>query len=141
MDNKTGRHQSVDLLVANRVKRRRKHIGLSQKTLGDGLGISFQQVQKYECGSNRITAGRLYHISKILEVPIDYFFEALYEPTENRGKVAFKPREALVGGDKTPKETDHTQELFVSYNRIKDLDVRNTVFALTEQLGNYFSRK
>ena len=116
-------------------------MGLSQKALGDALDLSFQQVQKYECGSNRITAGRLYHISKVLEVPINYFFEALYEPTENRGKAEIKPREALVGGDKTPKETDHTQELFVSYNRIKDLDVRNTVFALTEQLGNYFSRK
>tara|TARA_Y100000588_G_C14219790_1_gene910500 strand:- start:196 stop:621 length:426 start_codon:yes stop_codon:yes gene_type:complete len=141
MYKKIRRNESVDLYVGNQVKRRRKLMGLSQKALGDALDLSFQQVQKYECGSNRITAGRLYHISKILEVPIDYFFEALYEPTENRGKVAFKPREALVGGDKTPKETDHTQELFVSYNRIKDLDVRNTVFALTEQLGNYFSRK
>ena len=141
MDNKTGRHQSVDLLVANRVKRRRKHLGLSQKTLGDGIGISFQQIQKYECGANRITAGKLYLIAEILKVPISYFFEEAYNPIETDGKAGVKFREVLAQIDENPTGINRTQELFDSYHCISDFDVRHTIFALTKQLGNYFSGK
>ncbi|MEE2661540.1 MAG: helix-turn-helix transcriptional regulator [Pseudomonadota bacterium] len=139
MDNKTGRHQSIDLLVAHRVKSRRKVIGLSQKGLGDELGISFQQIQKYECGANRITAGRLYQISEVLKVPINYFFEEAYKRIETGGKAGAELREALAQIDETPTEINPMQELFDSYYSISDLDARNAIFALTKQLGNYFS--
>jgi transcriptional regulator with XRE-family HTH domain len=65
----------VDKHVGSRVRMRRKMLGMTQGTLGDGLGITFQQVQKYENGANRIGAGRLQHISHILEVPVPFFFE------------------------------------------------------------------
>ena len=65
----------VDKHVGSRVRMRRKMLGMSQGTLGDGLGITFQQVQKYENGANRIGAGRLQHISHILQVPVPFFFE------------------------------------------------------------------
>ena len=65
----------VDKHVGSRVRMRRKMLGMSQGTLGDGLGITFQQVQKYENGANRIGAGRLQHISPILQVPVPFFFE------------------------------------------------------------------
>ena len=65
----------VDASVGVRVRLRRKELGLSQSALGAKLGITFQQVQKYENGTNRISAGCLYDISKVLSVPIEYFFQ------------------------------------------------------------------
>tara|TARA_B100001123_G_scaffold129116_1_gene149987 strand:+ start:427 stop:885 length:459 start_codon:yes stop_codon:yes gene_type:complete len=139
MENRTPRPQSVDLHVASQVKRRRMLMGLSQKDLGASLGLSFQQVQKYESGANRITAGRLYNISEILEVQIDYFFEALYEPLEESEKAVPRHRKTISDSEKDRKVTDHTIDFFDSYYSISDPDVRKTVLALTKQLGNYFS--
>jgi transcriptional regulator with XRE-family HTH domain len=65
----------TDRHVGKRVRMRRMMLGMSQLTLGDALGLTFQQVQKYEKGKNRIGAGRLQHISQILQVPIAFFFE------------------------------------------------------------------
>jgi len=65
----------VDKHVGSRVRMRRMMLGMSQEELGDGLGLTFQQVQKYEKGTNRIGAGRLQHISHILQIPVPFFFE------------------------------------------------------------------
>lgn len=67
----------VDVHVGARVRMRRMLIGMSQEKLGESLGLTFQQVQKYEKGSNRIGASRLYQIGTVLGVPIDFFFEGL----------------------------------------------------------------
>ena len=67
----------IDAQVGNRVRIRRMLIGMSQEKLGDLLGLTFQQVQKYEKGVNRIGAGRLFEISRILGVPIDFFYEGV----------------------------------------------------------------
>lgn len=66
---------AIDVQVGNRVRVRRMLIGMSQERLGDLLGLTFQQVQKYERGVNRISAGRLYEIARILNVPIGFFYE------------------------------------------------------------------
>jgi len=65
----------VDQHVGSRVRLRRMLLGMSQERLGDSMGLTFQQVQKYEKGVNRIGASRLFQISKILDVPIQFFFE------------------------------------------------------------------
>ncbi|MEM7399223.1 MAG: helix-turn-helix domain-containing protein [Pseudomonadota bacterium] len=65
----------IDAHVGSRVRLRRMLLGMSQERLGDSMGLTFQQVQKYEKGANRIGASRLYHISKILDVPVGFFFE------------------------------------------------------------------
>ena len=65
----------IDAHVGNRVRLRRMLMGMSQEKLGDALGLTFQQVQKYEKGVNRIGASRLYMMSRILEVPIQFFYE------------------------------------------------------------------
>jgi transcriptional regulator with XRE-family HTH domain len=65
----------TDTHVGNRVRMRRLMLDMSQTKLGDALGLTFQQVQKYEKGTNRIGAGRLHEISRILQVPISFFFE------------------------------------------------------------------
>ena len=65
----------IDIHVGSRVRLRRMMLGMSQEKLGEGLGITFQQIQKYEKGTNRIGASRLQHISHILQVPVAFFFE------------------------------------------------------------------
>src|SRR5258708_20094760 len=67
----------IDIQVGNRVRIRRMLIGMSQERLGDLLGLTFQQVQKYEKGVNRIGAGRLFEVSRILNVPVDFFYEGV----------------------------------------------------------------
>lgn len=67
--------RKIDTLVGARVRLRRKDVGFSQTALGEKLGVSFQQIQKYETGKNRISAGSLYELSKALSVPVGYFFE------------------------------------------------------------------
>jgi transcriptional regulator with XRE-family HTH domain len=65
----------IDKHVGSRVRMRRMMLGMSQSTLADGLDLTFQQVQKYEKGTNRISASRLQHISQILQLPVTFFFE------------------------------------------------------------------
>ncbi len=65
----------IDKHVGSRVRQRRQELGLSQEKLGDALGLTFQQVQKYEKGTNRVSASRLQHLSRILKAPIASFFE------------------------------------------------------------------
>lgn len=69
----------IDYHVGKRLRRRRRLLGLTQQTLGELVGIRFQQIQKYECGANRISAARLFELSEALSVPIQYFYEGLSE--------------------------------------------------------------
>ncbi len=71
----TRKPSPVDVHVSARVRMRRALLGMTQTTLGDALGLTFQQVQKYENGTNRISASRLYDLSRVLDVPIEHFFE------------------------------------------------------------------
>src|SRR5436305_11846343 len=75
----------IDVQVGNRVRIRRMLIGMSQERLGDLLGLTFQQVQKYEKGVNRIGAGRLFEVSRILNVPVDFFYEGLSGAADQSG--------------------------------------------------------
>jgi len=68
---------SVDAFVGGRIKQRRKALALSQDALGQALGVTFQQIQKYERGANRVGAGALYKMADVLQVPISYFFDGL----------------------------------------------------------------
>src|SRR6195256_2483620 len=67
----------IDKHVGSRVRMRRMMLGMSQTTLANGLGLTFQQVQKYEKGTNRMGASRLQHIANILQVPVSFFFEGM----------------------------------------------------------------
>jgi transcriptional regulator with XRE-family HTH domain len=75
---------AVDMHVGARVRMRRRFLGVSQQALAGRLGITFQQVQKYERGANRVSASKLYEIARALEAPVSYFFEGLAEPTPDR---------------------------------------------------------
>jgi transcriptional regulator with XRE-family HTH domain len=67
----------IDLHVGKRLRRRRRLLGLTQQSLAEQVGIRFQQIQKYECGANRVSAARLFELAEALSVPIQYFYEGL----------------------------------------------------------------
>src|SRR5215212_8586427 len=73
----------VDLHVGARIRMRRKILGVSQEKLADDLGLTFQQVQKYERGANRVSASKLYEIARSLQTPVAFFFEGLNDPTQS----------------------------------------------------------
>lgn len=70
----------IDLHIGKRLRRRRILMGLTQQQLGEAIGVRFQQIQKYECAANRITAARLYKLCIAMGVPTNYFFEGLGNP-------------------------------------------------------------
>lgn len=72
----------IDVHIGKRVRRRRRLLGLTQLQLAGSCGVRFQQIQKYECGANRISAGRLWRLAQALEVPVSYFFDGLDEAGE-----------------------------------------------------------
>ena len=72
----------IDLYVGKRLRRRRRLLGLTQQSLAEQVGIRFQQIQKYECGANRVSAARLFELSEALSVPIQYFYEGLSEAND-----------------------------------------------------------
>ncbi|MEY4256350.1 MAG: hypothetical protein RLZZ141_1577 [Pseudomonadota bacterium] len=95
----------IDHHLGNRVRRRRRLLGLTQLQLAEKVGVRFQQVQKYECGANRISAARMWHLAKALEVPVAYFYDGLSdgaEPSssanhasESEGRDMFAQKETL----------------------------------------------
>jgi transcriptional regulator with XRE-family HTH domain len=102
----------IDLHVGRRLRRRRRLLGLTQEQVAAAVGIRFQQVQKYECGANRLTAGRLYQIATALHVPATYFFEGL--PDASIGvQSATTTSEALIPSDVLGQE--ETLELVRAY--------------------------
>ncbi|EJJ26175.1 helix-turn-helix domain-containing protein [Rhizobium sp. CF142] len=74
------RHHLVDMAVGKRIKKRRQQLRMSQTALGAAVGVSFQQIQKYERGSNRVSCSALYEMAQMLDVPMAFFFEGLQEP-------------------------------------------------------------
>jgi transcriptional regulator with XRE-family HTH domain len=75
----------IDLHLGKRLRRRRRLLGLTQQQLAIAVGVRFQQIQKYECGANRISAARLWLLSEALEVPVSYFFDGLAEASDRAG--------------------------------------------------------
>jgi transcriptional regulator with XRE-family HTH domain len=96
MVKKRGAPNPVDKYVGRRVRMRRMMLGMSQEKLGDELGVTFQQVQKYERGANRIGAGRLQHISHILQIPVPFFFEGAPHLPEQPQGLGAPPMPAYV---------------------------------------------
>tara|TARA_R110000868_G_scaffold262401_2_gene521094 strand:- start:73094 stop:73549 length:456 start_codon:yes stop_codon:yes gene_type:complete len=118
----------VDVYVGSRVRMRRTVLGLSQEKLADQLGITFQQVQKYENGSNRVGSSRLYAISRILSVPVSYMFEG-YD--ENSGRMAVS--EDVSKFDKQMRSRE-TIELMKAYYSITDDVLRRKVLDMVKAM-------
>ena len=92
----------IDLHLGKRLRRRRRLLGLTQQQVASAVGIRFQQIQKYECGANRISAARLWQLSEALEVPVAYFYDGL---AEARDRAETQPEQRTGDGMMARKET------------------------------------
>ncbi len=128
----------VDIHVGSRVRMRRTLLGMSQEKLGDALGLTFQQVQKYERGANRVGASRLYQISRILDVPVSFFFDEM--AAESATASAGMAEEAAPSSF-DPMAKRETLELVRAYYRIADPRVRKRIFELTKAVAGTVRRR
>jgi transcriptional regulator with XRE-family HTH domain len=134
------RASPIDAHVGSRVRLRRTLLGMSQEKLGDALGLTFQQVQKYERGVNRIGASRLFDLARVLDVPIGFFFDDL--PPEMGGNAAVRSHPAMFGFAEAPAGFEdesmnkrETLELVRAFSRITEPGVRKRVFELIKSLA------
>ena len=102
----------IDLHVGKRLRRRRRLLGMTQQQLASSVGIRFQQIQKYECGANRISASRLFELSEALQVPVQYFYDGLVDDSFGPG-----PRTDLNPDVLSQKETI---DLIRAYYRLSE---------------------
>jgi len=132
---KSDKPNPTDVHVGSRVRLRRTLLGMSQEKLGEAIGLTFQQVQKYERGANRVGASRLYDLSRVLDVPVAYFFEEMAP-----GGAAGDARQAAAGENGERSENDpmlkrETLELVRAYYKIADPHVRRRLFDLAKALA------
>ena len=121
----------TDKHVGARVRMRRMMLGMSQEKLGDALGLTFQQVQKYEKGANRIGASRLQHLASILQVPVPFFFEGLPAADEPKSHAASLPHSAVFEF----LATNDGVRLARAFTRIPDAKLRRSIVDVTEQIS------
>ena len=124
----------IDRHVGSRVRMRRMMLGMSQEKLGDALGLTFQQVQKYEKGTNRIGESRLQQISQILQVPVAFFFEGAPHVPGASGTVEMEaaPSPAYVADFLA---TSDGLSLTKAFMRIPDAKLRRRIVDLVEQIA------
>jgi transcriptional regulator with XRE-family HTH domain len=118
----------VDRHVGARLRLLRMQAGMSQEALGNRLGLTFQQVQKYEKGQNRIGASRLYQLSRILRVPVGVFFEGLPDETDSAAPVTSPSLSFLSNSEGF--------ELNLAFSRIRDPGARRKIVELVQSLAS-----
>jgi transcriptional regulator with XRE-family HTH domain len=126
----TAAKRAIDKHVGSRVRMRRMMLAMSQQKLADGLGLTFQQVQKYEKGTNRIGAGRLQQISHILQVPVAFFFEGAPNPSAPRG--FHRSALSIVQIDDFVSDSNG---LIGAFMRIGDPDLRLKIVMLVQEIA------
>ncbi len=127
----------IDVHVGFRVRLRRNLLGMSQEKLGRAIGLTFQQIQKYERGVNRVGASRLFNLGRALDVPVSFFFEDLSPAAAGGGKrrargLSEAPAPALEPDALSKRET---VELIRAYYRVTDPKLRKRVLDLLKALG------
>jgi transcriptional regulator with XRE-family HTH domain len=117
-------YHPIDVQVGGRLRQRRTLLGMSQMSLGKAVGLTFQQIQKYERGANRLGASKLYEFAKVLDVPVSYFFETM--PAE---ATRFKGRHGTpqTGRSNDPLVKRESLELVRAYYKIRNTSVRKAI--------------
>lgn len=124
----------VDIHVGSRVRLRRTLLGMSQEKLGKALSLTFQQIQKYERGANRIGSSRLYQLSRILDVPVSFFFDDMTEAVTGKGRGMSEGGSQTFEVDKLSRR--ETLELVRAYYKIAEPTVRKKIFEMVKAVGN-----
>ncbi len=132
----TGKPHPVDVHVGARVRMRRAFLSMSQTTLGEAIGLTFQQVQKYERATNRVSSSRLVDLARVLDVPVEFFFEdmppavAASPPAQGGGRAKKPP-----SYEPDPMAKRETLEFVRAYYKISDPEIRKRLRKLTKALG------
>jgi transcriptional regulator with XRE-family HTH domain len=136
----SGKPNPIDVHVGARVRLRRTLLGMSQEKLGEALGLTFQQVQKYERGANRVGASRLFDLSRVLDVPVSFFFDDMNDQLKTQTPAliagAGELEEPLAHFEHDPMAKRETLELVRAYYRITDPQVRKRVYELAKALAD-----
>lgn len=135
----SGKPNPIDVHVGARVRLRRTLLGMSQEKLGEALGLTFQQVQKYERGANRVGASRLFDLARVLDVPVSFFFDDMGEDVKKQtpallGTLGLEEPVGEYVAD--PMARRETLELVRAYYRITDPGVRKRVYELAKALAD-----
>ena len=131
----------IDVHVGARLRQRRRLLGMTQTNLGNAIGISFQQMQKYERGANRISASRLFDLSRVFDVPVQFFFDdmptavAASSPAQGGGKA-----KKLPSYEPDPMAKPEILKFVRAYYKIKDTQSRKGLYELTKAMGAAASR-
>ena len=135
------RFHPVDIHVGARLRQRRNLVGMTQSQLSEFVGLTVQQIHKYERGTNRISSSRLYEFAKVLAVPVSYFFDEMPSnalsgrPMSDRGRKGFGEAGTPFEKEKDPLIKRETLELVRAYDKIDEGRVRHSIFATVKALG------
>jgi transcriptional regulator with XRE-family HTH domain len=131
----------VEIHVGQRMRQRRSLLGMSQSAVGAAVGLTFQQIQKYERGSNRISSSRLFEFAKVLDVPVSYFFDEMPSnalagrPMSSRGRKGFGEAATTFEQEKDPLIKRETLKLVRAYYKIRESRVRKCIFEMVKAVG------
>lgn len=135
-----GKPNPIDVHVGSRVRLRRTLLGMSQEKLGEAIGLTFQQVQKYERGTNRIGASRLFDLSRVLDVPVSFFFDDMADSMKASSPAAVvrgTAMECASPSDADPMAKRETLELVRNYYGIKDAALRKSLYATVKASAEF----
>jgi len=127
-------YHPVDVHVGNRLRQRRVLLGITQTTLGKAVGLTFQQVQKYERGSNRISSSRLFKFAKVLNVPVSHFFERMAPRIATGQRKVGRPKSNMNDGAAIDTKRE-TLELVRAYYKITNNRVRQEIRVMVQALA------
>lgn len=127
----------IDVHVGNRIRLRRTLLGISQVALAEAMGLTFQQVQKYEKGANRVSSSRLFDLARILDVPVPYFFDEMAASVEEQTPSMLMNQKKMptLDQDRDSLAKRETLELVRAYYRIADPAVRKRLADLTKAVA------
>jgi transcriptional regulator with XRE-family HTH domain len=123
----------IDIHLGRRLRRRRRILGLTQQQLAGACGIRFQQIQKYECAANRMSAARLFQLAEVLEVPVSYFYEGLSPHLPARDMNTLEPAEPMGR-----KETEDLVQAFYGMGeqpRQRLINLAKSLSGITPEAG------
>ncbi|HCQ71261.1 MAG: transcriptional regulator [Alphaproteobacteria bacterium] len=131
-----GLPDKIDVHVGNRLRVRRTLLGLSQEKLAGAIGLTFQQVQKYERGLNRISAGRLYQFSRILDIPVSYFYENINQSNSSNLGLSDNDQDNFhYDGSEDLMENKETIDLLRAYYSIQDTNMRKDILKFIKSMS------